>query len=143
MIPFLVDMARLFELFVAEWLKLHIQPLGRVRTQERVQIAADGSLPFSIDLVLYDSTGVRCVLDTKYKISGNVSAADVEQVVAYAEAKGCRQAVLLYPTTLDRPLDARVGSIRVRSLTFALDGDLESAGRILLGNLIQLLTEEL
>jgi 5-methylcytosine-specific restriction enzyme subunit McrC len=36
--------------------------------------------------------------------------------------------VLVYPVPLASPLDARVGDIRVRSLTFALAGDLRAAG---------------
>ena len=89
---------------------------------------------FDIDLVLYDmaSGTVRCVLDTKYKAPDTPSTADISQVVAYATAKDCDEAVLIYPTQLPSPLDAFVGEkqkIHVRSLVFALDGDLEAAGQ--------------
>lgn len=52
--------------------------------------------------------------------------------MAYAEALGCREAVLLYPVRLVRPLDVEVGRIRVRTLGFELSGDLEAAGERLL-----------
>jgi fructoselysine-6-P-deglycase FrlB-like protein len=56
------------------------------------------------------------------------STDDVSQVVAYAEAKGCQEAVLVYPIPLRRPLDTRIGKIRVRTLAFRLDGDLDTNG---------------
>lgn len=54
---------------------------------------------------------------------------DIEQVAAYAEAKGCTEAILIYPESTSIPLDANVGKIRVRSAGFSLSDDLESAGR--------------
>ena len=41
---------------------------------------------------------------------------------------GCQEAVLVYPRGLPRPFEARVGDIRVRSLPFPLDGDVDEAG---------------
>jgi 5-methylcytosine-specific restriction enzyme subunit McrC len=136
MLPFLVEMARLFELFVAEWLKAHLPPGLQLKAQERVHLGEAGGLHFEIDLVLYDPAGrPRCVLDTKYKMTGKPASDDISQVVAYAEAKGCREAILVYPTTLAQPLAIKVGNIQVRSLTFALDGDLEAAGRSFLASI--------
>jgi 5-methylcytosine-specific restriction enzyme subunit McrC len=134
-LPFLVNMERLFELFVAEWLKAHLPQGWTVKPHEHYLIG-DGSGPrFDIDLVLYDTARdrVQCVLDTKYKAPDGPATADISQVVAYAEAMGCEEAVLIYPTRLRSPVDARVGQrIRVRSVTFALDGDLERAGQCFL-----------
>lgn len=64
-------------------------------------------------------------------------------MVAYAEAKGCEEAILVYPTSLIEPLDIRVGRIKVRSLTFCLAGDLQQAGHKFLGDLlgIKLMTD--
>jgi 5-methylcytosine-specific restriction enzyme subunit McrC len=127
--PFLVDMARLYELFVAQWLKRHLPP-ERVRVVAQARVPVGPSHHFAVDLTLYDATTgrVRAVLDTKYKAPATPAAEDVAQVVAYAEAQRCRDAVLVYPVPLASPLDARVGDIRVRSLTFALAGDLRAAG---------------
>jgi 5-methylcytosine-specific restriction enzyme subunit McrC len=69
------------------------------------------------------------VLDTKYKMAAKVDNADISQIVTYAKAKGCHEAVLIYPTQLQRPLDVQIADLHVRSLTFALDADLEEAGQ--------------
>lgn len=129
MLPFLVDMARLYERFVAEWLKAHLPPPWHIQVQETVHVGSHNELRFDVDLVLYDKNGrVHCVLDTKYKIADKVDNADVSQLVTYARAKGCHEAVLIYPVPLQQPLDVQIGDLRLRSLTFALDADLEEAG---------------
>ena len=138
-LPFLVNMERLYELFVAEWLKAHLPQNILLKPQEKVDIGQDGTLSFTIDLVLYDAeTGEACcVLDTKYKAADRPSPADVTQVVAYAEMCNCRQAILVYPVPLSSPLDLPIGSIRVQSGTFSLAGDLEGAGQTFLQWLLQ------
>jgi 5-methylcytosine-specific restriction enzyme subunit McrC len=89
-----------------------------------------------IDLVLQNTvTGELYVLDTKYKSPEKPSQDDINQIVAYATAKNCRNAVLIYPTSLVKPLNILMGKIRVRSMTFALDGDLEQAGQTFLQDL--------
>jgi 5-methylcytosine-specific restriction enzyme subunit McrC len=75
------------------------------------------------------------VLDTKYKREPKPSADDVAQVVAYATRKACKNAVLIYPRTLDAAKDFYVGGVRVRSLGFPLDADLEEGGMRLLAAL--------
>lgn len=129
MIPFLVPMARLFELFVAEWLRAHLPKRYMLKTQESVHFGESRELRFQIDLVLYDTEIGRpmAVLDTKYKNPERPSERDVQQVVAYAESKGCREAVLVYPA--ESHLDVLVGGIRVRNMVFELGGDLEAAGQ--------------
>jgi 5-methylcytosine-specific restriction enzyme subunit McrC len=131
MLPFLVNMERLYELFVAEWLKAHLPEGVSLSVQEKVDIGERQILTFTIDLVLYDTaTGETiCVVDTKYKAKDKPEASDVTQVVAYAEMKGCKGAVLVYPEPLPNPLNEPVGKIRVQSLTFSLSGDLEEAGK--------------
>jgi 5-methylcytosine-specific restriction enzyme subunit McrC len=131
MIPFLVNMPRLYELFVAEWLRANLPGDVILRAQETVTIGAQRDITFEIDLTLSNTaTGeAQTVLDTKYKLGEKPTSDDVAQVVAYAEAKHCRDAVLIYPVPLARPLDETVGDIRVRSATFAVDEDLEQAGQ--------------
>jgi 5-methylcytosine-specific restriction enzyme subunit McrC len=41
---------------------------------------------------------------------------------------GCQEAILAYPRGLPRPFEARVGDIRVRSLSFSLERDVDEAG---------------
>lgn len=138
MLPFLVDMERLYELFVAEWLKVHLPQGFEIKSQEQVDIS-NGEFHFNIDLVLYDIAigNVRCVLDTKYKAPEKPSLDDIAQVVAYAEAKGCKEAILIYPTTLAKSIDTCIGDIRIRSLTFSLKDDLDYAGNAFLKALFQ------
>jgi 5-methylcytosine-specific restriction enzyme subunit McrC len=135
MLPFLVDMARLYERFVAEWLKAHretvLLPQGLdIKSQERLYVGEGKDIYFDIDLVLQDAAtgGAKYVLDTKYKTPTAPASSDIAQVVAYAEAKGCQEAILVYPTSLVEPLDIKVGSIKIRSLTFSLAGNLVQAG---------------
>jgi 5-methylcytosine-specific restriction enzyme subunit McrC len=135
-LPFLLDMARLFELFVAEWLRAHLPASCRLAAQETVQFA-EGALTFRIDLVLYhvESQEPFCILDTKYKDPMRLSEADVHQVIAYAEAMRCEEAVLIYPSAVPAAAPVRVGGKTVRRVSFALDGDLETAGAALLASL--------
>lgn len=142
MLPFLVNMARLYELFVAEWLKAHqardLLPHNlKVKSQHQVHVSQNGSLFFNIDLVLFDiTTGqTRYVLDTKYKIPKSPSTSDVAQIIAYATAEACSEAILIYPEPLEQPLDATVHNIRVRTLTFAVESNLEFEGQAFLQSL--------
>lgn len=132
MLPFLVNMARLYELFVAEWLRAHLPPPWKTSVQEQVTVRGKGggqALRFDLDLVLYDGDGAaRLVLDTKYKAGEHVEPADVQQIVTYAQARGCREAALVYPELPGRPLDVTIGDVRVRALRFGLGGDLEGEG---------------
>lgn len=136
-LPFLVDMARLFELFVAEWLKAHLPPSWELRTQERVDLSPDNRLRFVVDLVLInaDTGSVKCVLDTKYKYTDHPEASDVQAVIAYAVSQDCNEAVLIYPHEQAAPFDQWVGNVRVRSLFFPLEWDLWTAGTALLERL--------
>jgi 5-methylcytosine-specific restriction enzyme subunit McrC len=134
MIPFLVDMARLYEQFVAAWLKQRLAATHRVATQ--VYTPVSGNLHFTIDLVI--SAGRRrWVVDTKYKVpTGGPDTADVAQVLAYAQVQGAQEAVLVYPAPIAQPLDVTVGGVRLRTLTFALDHNLDVAGEDLVAALL-------
>ncbi|MCB0114675.1 MAG: hypothetical protein KDD84_11315, partial [Caldilineaceae bacterium] len=125
---FLVDMGRLYERFVAGWVKANVGPDLRVRVQERLNFGEGVGHSFVVDMVVYNAeTGApRAVLDTKYKAAGaGPSAADLAQVVAYATAKQATEAILVYPTAPTRPFDERIGPVRVRALPFVLDGGLD------------------
>jgi len=129
MIPFLVDMDRLYELFVARWLKSNALQGYRIESQEKVPIDRQQNTKFVIDLVVYSKTSNQtvCVLDTKYKIDPP-STSDIEQVVAYAVSKGCREAILIYPVDFRPPRLFTVKEIHVRSATFSLEGNLRENG---------------
>lgn len=137
--PFIVDMSRLFELFVAEWLKKNLPENLSLKAQERVDIGKDRIAHFNIDLVIYESeTNVpKYVLDTKYKAPRAPNPNDIAQIVAYSEIKDCKEAILIYPQALEKPFDEWIGDNRVRSMAFNLDGDLDVAGVHLLNELLK------
>ena len=83
-----------------------------------------------------ESGKALCVLDAKYKAGENPDTGDVAQAVAYAEMKGCSEAILVYPVQLPHALDAPFGKIRVRNMNFSLSGDLESKGQLFLDDLL-------
>ncbi len=135
MLPFLIDMAKLYELFVAEWLKENLPSHLFLKFQEHINIS--DRISFKTDIVIYEnSTGKPCcILDTKYKAPSSPAADDVAQVIAYAVSKQCQEVILVYPTSLKYPLNGLVGNIRVRSLTFSLNSNLQQAGETFLQNL--------
>jgi 5-methylcytosine-specific restriction enzyme subunit McrC len=139
MAPFLVNMPRLYELFVAEWLAAHLPSPWQLQAQESATVGYEG-LRFEIDLVIFDEAGSPvAILDTKYKSPEKPDTRDFSQVVTYARIKGCNQAVLVYPAPLARPLDVRLRDTRVSSLIFDLSGDLEKAGQDFLGALLEMI----
>lgn len=137
MLPFLVNMGRLYELFIARWLIEHLPPRLRLNIQEWVSLDPVHPLRLKIDLVLLDATSgqVLCVMDTKYKKRDHPRIKDINQIVTYAAAKNCRQAFLINPEPLTHPLNITVGEINVRSLRFGLTGDLDQRGAEFLSDL--------
>lgn len=126
MVPFLVDMARLHEQYVARSLQRNLASPWRLRVQERVEARGHTPLAFTVDMVIYRGDGRPImVLDTKYK--DDVAASDIQQIVTYAQLLHCREAVLVYPQTPRRSLDVQIGDVHVRALPFGLDpvGDAE------------------
>ncbi|MBE9226239.1 restriction endonuclease [Phormidium sp. LEGE 05292] len=135
MLPFLIDMAKLYELFVAKWLEKKLPSHLFFKRQEPINISSN--ITFIPDIILYEALTekARYILDTKYKTPDSPAAKDVAQVIAYAVSKECQEVILVYPTSLKYPLDTLIGNIRVRSLTFSLDGNLEDAGKSFLKEL--------
>jgi len=122
--PFLLDMPRLFETFVAKGMSNGFPAGLRLARHVRHRLDPTGRVVFDADLVLYDVvTGrPRMVLDTKYKDHDAPVASDVQQVIAYAAALGCHEAALVYPTERAFP-QMRAGEITVRRFGVPLDGD--------------------
>ena len=76
------------------------------------------------------------MLDTKYKDTTTPATDDIAQIVAYAEKMGCQEAILVYPRGLPQPFEAQVGDIRVRSLLFSLEGEVDEAGHRFMRNVL-------
>jgi 5-methylcytosine-specific restriction enzyme subunit McrC len=135
--PFLINMATLFEQFVAEWLAQNLPSPWQLKAQERIHIGANRDLQLQIDMVLYDEhVKPHTILDTKYKTPAKPSQADISQIVTYAKAKNCHEAILVYPQPLEIPLDIQLDDLHIHSLTFSLDSDLEMAGQQFLQNVL-------
>ena len=137
--PFLINMAALFEQFVAEMLRQNLPSPWQLKVQELIHIGANRDLHLQIDMVLYDENGnPHTILDTKYKTPAKPSQADISQIVTYAKAKNCHEAILVYPEPLARPLDIWLDDLHIRSLTFSLDRDLTIAGQQFLQNVLSI-----
>jgi 5-methylcytosine-specific restriction enzyme subunit McrC len=117
-LPFSVDMAQLFEAFIAEFIAERLPQNLKLDVQYHARLQANADLSFRIDLVMRDRmTGqALAVIDTKYKIDGQPSESDIQQVVAYAVELGVSRAYLAYPFALKQPVEARVGGIKVSTV---------------------------
>jgi 5-methylcytosine-specific restriction enzyme subunit McrC len=135
--PFAIDMPKLFERCVARWLALHLPAQVVVSEQFRAVLSGGSGIVFKVDLVLKSRSDGRvlAVIDTKYKTDSTPSAADVAQVVAYATELGCGAAILAYPMNLAESFVATVGPIRVTRAAFDTQLPPEQAGSELLRQL--------
>ncbi len=108
----LFDMNRVFEDFVAAFLKKQVIPrldgyrLYPQAKNQRLHLMTSkgrGVLPLRPDLLIRASDGRRFVLDTKWKqlsgegARGGVGTDDLYQLYAYTRRYECRRSVLLYP----------------------------------------------
>lgn len=143
MVPFLVDMDRLFERFVAEWLTDALETLapGRFSISRQVgkEIDSERRVCATMDILIRDRRTGRAVavLDTKYKNTDTPDTGDIYQVNAYADLIGTKNAFLVYPNTRPAGYRATLGGTRVLALAFDLGGDLEQAGRLLVDDLLK------
>lgn len=129
LMPFLLNMAQLYERGVANWLQANLPAPYRIRIQESTTLGANDELRFQIDLTLYDENGRPiAVLDTKYKMPDRPSPADVSQIITYAKAKNCHHALLIYPQPLAQPLNLSVGDVQLHTISFGLDEPIDQAG---------------
>jgi 5-methylcytosine-specific restriction enzyme subunit McrC len=136
-LPFKLNMPLLFELFVAEWLKGNAPQQWIITAQHAAKLKASAELVFRIDLLLKDRMSGRAiaVLDTKYKSTEVPTEADIQQAVAYAVEMGVKNAFLVYPNIVS-PVRALIGEIDVRSVSFDISSQLDSAGLKFLSDLI-------
>ncbi len=110
----LFDMNRVFERFVAAFVRRHVLPrfpgvqlFPQAVGQARHLMTSDGvgTLRLEPDLLL-EREGRRVVVDTKWKLlatnrrgRGAVAESDLYQLFAYTRRYGCARSVLLYPHT--------------------------------------------
>jgi len=142
-IPFIVNMAGLFELFVAEWLAIHLPAQYTIKAQETVAIGEDNPMAFHIDLVIYDRyTGeVKAVLDTKYKDTGAIQNSDFNQILAYAVSKRTKKGILIYPQRMKNSILYGTNGYEIRGISFDIQGDIEVGGKQFLRELLSILRD--
>ncbi|GJM42160.1 MAG: hypothetical protein DHS20C20_24420 [Ardenticatenaceae bacterium] len=130
LMPFLLNMAQLYEQSLANWLKANLQLPYQIKAQESTTLGPNDELRFQIDLTLYGENGrPLAVLDTKYKTPEKPSQADISQVITYAKAKGCHHALLIYPQPLPQPVHVMVGDVQLHTVTFGLKDSLSIEGQ--------------
>ncbi len=127
-LAFVFDMNKLFEEFVAEFLKRHVGKIKLGEHRRLVKVSYQhrlgrlfGEFNMDADLVLTDDAGDSFVVDTKYKTldekesHGGLSQADFYQMYAYGSAgkRPYDDIVLLYPTTKKIQRDFRQGKLRL------------------------------
>lgn len=129
-LPFSIEMPRLFETFVAEWLPDHLPEKLMIDAQRRVRLNANADLKYIFDIVLRDrlSGKALAVIDTKYKVTEQPSESDIQQVVAYAVELGVSKAHLIYPFALGHPIEVRTGDITVSTTGIDLGRPLSESG---------------
>ena len=135
-VPFTLNMPKLFESFVAEWLSANAP--FTVDPHYQAKLTEDGKLLFDIDIVLRDpeTDETIAVIDTKYKRHEHPDESDIQQVVAYSVKVETDKAFLIYPTANIHSREIPVGRHqRVWNLAFDTNIDPEWAGKRFLSNL--------
>lgn len=130
-LPFELDMPKLFEAFVAEWLRTSGVANLIVRPQYRAQLDANFKVQIDIDILLCDqiSGSPIAVLDTKYKLAERPSDDDIYQIAFYARELQAKRAILVYPTLLAAPFRMTHGKdTRVESISFDIGAPLSASG---------------
>lgn len=139
-VPFVLNMPRLFEVFVAEWLRLNSPPGIVIRTQQTAWLEADSKLSIHIDIVLIDEHTDKpvMVLDTKYMSGEEPTEADIYQIAFYAHEMQVHRGILIYPSMTTRQFTIKHGGdTLLESLVFDVSTPLEAAGRSFLAELLK------
>ncbi len=122
--PFLLNMAQLFEDFVAAWLRRYGPEEFQFVPQERRLVGGTGGVTVIVDLVARRGPGgpVVAVIDTKYKAHATPSNADIYQIQSYAALHGAEQALLVYPQKVSPfAVEWGVAGTRIRTIGFPLE----------------------
>jgi len=130
MLPFVINMPNLFETFVYEWLKTNLPSEYHVEPQFKCKLDNQGKFFFKVDLVIRSNKTdiIECVLDTKYKKDLASKEDDVAKIIAYAATLKTKKAFLVYPSHEIGAFDLDAGEIKVKSLFFDIEHNIEEGG---------------
>ena len=124
---FLLDMNRLFEVFVTQALRDRARPPITVHDQERLFLGYDKTLPMRADIfVRFDGTAAL-IADCKYKRPevAQFHEHDVYQLLAYCTAANLPRGLLIYPrhiVAVDDEVRVRNSAVRIRRASLDLSG---------------------
>lgn len=121
-IAFLVDMNRVFEKFVAEFLKEHFN----IQDQKEIKLDNEKREVGRPDIILLRNGQPCLVLDTKYKgFNGGPDEADRNQMFMYCHALNLPQGILIYPH--DGPIfyERHFQHVTIRARALPLSGTLD------------------
>ena len=128
---FLIDMNKVFEMFVAGWLAEHLAPPVTVLAQLSDTLDRTRRLSITPDLVFAANGTPFLVADSKYKRlkAGRPRIGDVYQIMAYCRALDLRKGVLIHAEEIPEPLEYPIKNCedRVESCGVGLGG---SVGQI-------------
>ena len=126
---FLIDMNKLFEIFVTKLLAQELGPPVTVRGQRTTHLGYGDKVRMVPDVTI-DRNGKReGILDTKYKKLGSEEFrnSDIYQVLAYCVAQHCPRGLLVYPlhlTEIDDRVEVCNSPIGINQLSIPLGGSL-------------------
>lgn len=126
---YLLDMNKVFELFVARYLTSHFagDPSIQIEIQPDIWLDADRQEKGVPDIVLLRGGQRYLVLDTKYKrFYGKPDEADRNQMVTYCHTLGLPRGVLIYADDKVISQSADFKGIGLRARSLPLHGSLET-----------------
>ena len=128
---YLLDMNKVFELFVARFLASHFasHPSIQVEIQPDIWLDVDRQEKGIPDIVLRRDGYPVLVLDTKYKaFHGRPDEADRNQMVTYCHTLGLPRGILIYANDLPVVHQAEFKGIVLSAQALALHGSLDEFG---------------
>ena len=131
-------MPRLFETFVAEWLRVNALPGMTVRCQHKARLVANYEMEIRVDILICDKSSQKpvAVLDTKYKASELPAQDDITQIAFYAGELQVDHGMFVYPASVAKPFKmVHANKITIESLAFDIGQSLDAAGSVFLDSL--------
>ena len=102
---FLIDMNKLFETFVREYLRQKLDQLRLKVNKGHEYLCYDDEIEIEPDIDITKSDKTVLIIDTKYKTledEEKVTRGDISQILSYCLAYNIKSGLLLYPKFRDR-----------------------------------------
>ncbi len=102
----LLNIRTLFERYVRATLHSALSPLGYIVEKREVNLFTlfqDGTGTMKPDVLISDGSGIKLVMDAKYKLDEPVAEPDYYQMAAYLNAYKVNKGVLVFPSLALQP----------------------------------------